>query len=573
MATIVYRYWCEPATAEDARLLKDQIFLAKGYRRELVDIENRGRALRQPRVAVLTPEAKQCLREGNESRYAELGITADHVLRECIMTVQSTVQKQARAAAVERGLHWGTYQDVDEAMAASCRMTKYPEPVSRKSGSSGCVAVHLQPARTLRDEGDTWVQIGRYLVRHGSEFNKSGQLRPKKYHEIKVRVGSDGRWPRWAVVHARLHRPLPAGAPVSWVRVKRRTVGSRERWEIHFTVSVPDRVPIPEDADTRVAACGVDIGWRQLEGRVRVAYWWGTDGEHGEVCISNEVLGADEKADSLRAIRDRARNQFRDRLLSWIRTLPESSWIVEETRMIHLWTKTWRFIRLVRRWRNDRIEGDETVFADAMAWDKQDRHLWNWEAASREKRKRRVDETLRVLAVTLARRYRRIGVEKPMVARLVRKADKCVDCTSLRRCSACMDNERLRRLAATRVPHAAPARTRQELHVFGRKYGSIVLEVDAAYTTMDCALCGHRRTEVDDWSKLNVRCAACGMIQDQDFTAAMNLARLASETVLDEHGKPLELDKGAKEKKKLGARRTRKKASGVDSLDRSNLTE
>lgn len=527
----VYKYWCEPATSADTAALCNFIRLAADYRRELARIENRARDLlrRQP----------------------------DDATRALIYEQQGIASRAARARAVDGGLHWGSYQNADEAHSDSCRSTKiYDNVRTFVPRDVGCAAVHLQPARTL-GEAEDWIRIGG-IVRKGSELNKSGQVRPARHRAVTLRIGTTPeKAPLRVNLFVRLHREMPDGAVVSWARVHRRRLGSKFRWELHFTFADVRATPAPQN---RAKAVGVDIGWRKLEGCTRIAYWWGSDGREGQVTISDFVLGGDAKSDSLRAIRDEAKNVFRKKLCTWVAAIPDrSTWIVEECTFAHAWLKTWRFVRMAHRWRDERIAGDEQIFEEMAAWLKQDRHLWDWEAAGREKRQRRVGEIIRVLAVNLARQYDRVGIESPMVAALVKKVARCEACAKLpKRCDACYQAERLRKLASGRVPHAAPARTRMEIKTFGAKYGALVLEMDPAYTTMDCAACGWRRDDVTDWASLQVGCSGCGVVEDQDRTAAKNLARLASDAILGEDGKPLAPGKTARSSKKLGARRTRK---------------
>lgn len=625
---IVYKYHCEPATKEDSMLLQSQIRLASEYRSELARIENRARALQRSRISPeilsgikdlrkdpeLTKKAIEIMRDaicaiaqGDDQRSCEassipseisssttrsgtidrlvaigipVAIAPTMFLRAQLLAAQSEAQRAARSRAVDLGLHWGTYQDSEEAVSSSCRTTPIADDVRTFSPRDvGCAAVHLQPARSLRGQDDAWIQISPpdQLMRRGSEIDRSGRVRPARHRMVRLRVGTqEGRTPIWASLFVLMHRELPSGV-VSWARVKRRRVGATFRWEIHVTIAPSDARSARPAGERRAATVGVDIGWRQFADRTRIAYWWGSDGRSGEVAISNAVLSADAKSDSLRAIRDNMKNEIRGKLQAFCAALrkdprDESAWFVEATLAMHSWLKTWRFVRLANEWKGRRFPGDETMHDEVAAWLKQDRHLWNWGSFGREKRKRRVDEQIRLLAVQLGREYERIGIEKPMVAKLVQKAERCEACQSqARRCAACAESERMRRLASTRVPHATPARTRQEIKTFGARYGAMVIELNAAYTTMDCAACGHRRDDVKDWSKLDIECSACQVKEDQDRTAAKNLAKRASDLVLGPDGKPLASENGedpGAQKRKLGARRNRK----APKVDRSQLT-
>jgi hypothetical protein len=153
---------------------------------------------------------------------------------------------------------------------------------------------------------------------------------------------------------------------------------------------------------------------------MRIASWWGTDGARGDLVVPDATLSIDDKADSLRAIRDRNRNALRDQIRVWLAELgtDRPAWLVEATVALHAWLKARRFVQLARIWRDHRFAGDDAAWTALEAWMKQDRHLWNWEASIREKRQRKVAEQIRVFAVSLCRAYGRIGVEAPLTAEL-----------------------------------------------------------------------------------------------------------------------------------------------------------
>ncbi len=613
---LVFKYHCEPQTADDEAALCDQLRLVNEYRRELALIENRGRALRRSTSTRLTlasrkelaavqrdPDAKIIKNQLLESLVTSLapgtdreamiadvsdglsglGLSTETVRHVVDARLVSDAENNARLALRKqlsaRGLSWGTYQAADEAHDASCRTTAALDDIRiPPRGTVGCVAAHLQPARLLRED-DPWIRIGG-IVRRGSEIDKSGRVRPARHRDVAIRVGTlADRSPRFARLFVLMHREIPIGWEVSWAKIQRFQIGPVYRWELCITAQATEGAatrPDPANGQPRSAASGVDIGWRRVDGGIRIARWSGTDGRSGEAVIPDRVLEADTKSDDLRAIRDRMKNAEKEALLIFLLRLrvdreakadescAASDWFVEATQTMHLWLRTSRFVRLVHQWSEQRFPGDEIAHDRVQAWLRQDRHLWSWEAFNRAKRQRRVDAIIRGLAVQLGREYERIGIEAPFVGRIVKKPGRCVACRDAsKRCDDCMKDERLRRLASTRIPHAAPARTRSEIQVFGVSNGARVVECDPAYTTRTCSGCGYLRDDVADWSALVVSCSRCGLAEDQDLTAALNLARLASAAVPSEDGTLLASGNRAKSsvsKKDLGARRTRKVA-------------
>lgn len=539
-----WTYWCEPATPDDAALLSGTISLGAEYRRELAQIENRGRVL------------ARALREHPLE------------LRQYVRQQQNIARNAARARIVERGLHWGTYQAVEEAADCSAKTTNFYEDVDTffpRGVGSACV--HLQPARTLRGADDRWVIVGDRLVRHGSELRKNGEPRPSRHIEIALRIGTTEGAPTWARVHARLHRPLPDGAVVSWVKVRRRRIATKHRWEITFTLAnvgaVTTAAARRSNDPTADRCVGVDIGWRKLaNGGMRIACWHGSDGRQGELVLAPQILARDDKSDSLRAIRDRNRNEFQARLVEYRRGVLDPTWL-EKTSSLHAWKRGARFAGLFYWWCNHRIAGDEMAFSNMQAWIKQDRHLWEWESNNRLRRQNAITDATRKFAVELARHYERIGIEAPFVSKIREKSrQRCQACADLaKRCDACTDAKRLRDLNAQRIQSAAPASTRQAIEVAAQKYGAIAIRIDPAFTTKDCSACGHRREDVEDWSQLDVACSSCGTVEDQDVTAAKNLARHARDAVLDEDGKPLASTTVRVSARKPRARGTRKRVA------------
>ena len=516
--TTVYRYKCEPATPADRDLLREQLALGADYRRELALIENRARVLLR---------ASKDLAPG---------------LRGMIRRNQNVAIRAARATFADKGLAWGCYQNVEEAADQSFGTTAFPKEVNTFAArDTGCVAVHLQPARQLKEEGDRWVRVGTELVRHGSEIDKSGRARPSKHTAIDLRIGTTEGNPRWVRVHARMYRPIPPAAVISWVRVKCRRVATKHRWEVHFTVN---ESAAPKPVASEEGYAGVDIGWRRRDDGVRIAYWWGSDGQHGELVIHDSTLRRSGKSDSLRAIRDRNRDAVKAELVAYRRAVLEleglgahaKPWL-EATHHMHTWLRVGHFAKLFRFWKEHRFVGDEHMFVQVAQWLKQDRHLWEWEANNREKRVRFIHEAIRSFAIGLVRRYARVGVEEPFVHRLVAK-DK----------NDLPEDEVQRRIAAAKVSDVAPSRVRADIEIWGKKYGATVVRVPTAYTTRDCSHCGWRRDGDPDPSELALRCPACGVSEDQDLTAAKNLAAAAREWQPTSSGSKVKRRRGTRKK-------------------------
>jgi transposase len=584
----VYRYWAEPATADDSRLLMQQLARAASYRRELARLENHARAMQRSILALPKEERKP--------------------YQTAVQQAQRAATKAARDRARETtadslGCSWGTCGQVDDAFDGSQRTTKLHVDVSTHAPrDEGLLAVQYQRhesnpkweatmASALVGGDDTFVQIGDELV--GKPKRRApGTTGAKRLQTLRFRVGSNGRAPIWANLYILMHRPLP-DARVTWVKLSCRRVGLRHRWFLLVVVDEECR-GVPDQQ--RGSEVGVDIGWRRRDdGAIRVAYWWGSDGREGELAIPERVTRRKGKSDSLKSIRDRERNEVAALWRGWIfgstsavptmetdtmlspvtsaapsssaddyllatsaalitgvdsaHGIPVDHPVRVAAKAMHMWTRMGHFVVLARLWDSHRVPGDEAIYARVQEWLKHDRHLYAWEANNRRRMALQVCALIDGLAVQLARQYDMIAVEeRGMVAEIVKK-DPEHD----------QDEERLRALSATRMGIVAPASMRAALERFAKKYGALYREVNPAHTTRDCAECGAARV-VDDPAELMLGCDKCGVVEDQDRTAARNILNRARLELEAERAEALTPTSAGPKAKRMGPRRTRRAA-------------
>lgn len=570
----VYRYWAEPATADDSRLLMQQLARAATYRRELARIENLARVMQRSILALPKDERQP--------------------YRDMVQTAQRAETKAARTRARAStdgsiGCAWGTCGQVDDAFDGSQRTTKIWDDVSTfVARDEGLLAVQYQRhendpkwsatiASGLVGGDDTFVQIGADLI--GKPKRRvPGTTGAKRLRALRFRVGSKGRAPIWANLYTLMHRPLP-DARVSWVKLSCRRVGLRYRW---FLLVVVDEECRGTPDQQRGAAVGVDIGWRRRDnGAIRVAYWWGSDGREGELAIPETVTRRKGKSDSLKSIRDRERNEVAALWRAWIfgsataassvdadkgspseisaapissadsehGGLPVDHPVRTAAQAMHMWTRMARFVLLARLWDSHRVAGDEAIYARVQQWLKHDRHLYAWEANNRRRMALQTCALIDGLAVQLARRYDMVAVEeRGMVPEMVKRNPENDQ-----------DEERLRALSATRMGIVAPASTRAAIERFAKKYGALYREVNPMNTTRNCADCGAERV-VEDPAELVLSCDKCGVIEDQDRTAARNILARALLEVEAERAEALTPASATAKAKRMGPRRTRRAA-------------
>lgn len=121
-------------------------------------------------------------------------------------------------------------------------------------------------------------------------------------------------------------------------------------------------------------------------------------------------------------------------------------------------------------------------------------------AREQKKLRRRRQERLRAYAQKVARNHDKVAIEdlKPNFMSKTRLAKKMYD--------------------------ASIAALKRELELACKKYGTELILVPPAYTTMDCSYCGARAKSRIPLSERTYRCSQCGVACDRDRNAARNVA-------------------------------------------------
>lgn len=521
---ITYKFWCEPMDREQDLVVVQQLRLAAEYRRDLAEIENRGRVLERALIASsLTKEERQ-------PYYDQI-----RVARSAASRAARTKVAQSRDGKL--GLHWGTYQAMEDAADHSRRTTPVFDDVTTfVPRDEGNIAIHIQgrklSTRSVVGGDDEWVRISGELINKPSLRQSRGGTTPTpSFRELAIRVGSVPRShkPVWAKFYLLMHRPLPEGN-ITWVKVKRYRVAYRYKYE---AIVVMDAPFLRVSRHEQKGAVGVNISWTKVEGGTKIATWFDTDGMSSDVIIPDSVTGRADRSESLGAIRDRNRNTLAASLLTFRAQVAELAaqqtisdaesrsasasdsplWWLERTDQMVRWRKKGHFHGLFRDWKSHRFDGDDAAFRELEAWEKQDRHLHHWCGNNRRRMSLQIAGRIRNLAVWMAQRYTMIGVERRgMIPDLIAKPKPTDELDGQERF--------LRRLNARRVSSLSPGAVRGQLELFAKKYGVLYVEVETAFTTADCASCGAQRTVGDG---AQIRCETCGIIENRHLTAAKNI--------------------------------------------------
>lgn len=439
--------------------------------------------------------------------------------RDRINDLAATLRRSARAHC---GVYWGTYLLIESADAAARKQPLWAkgqpnDPSFMRWRGQGSVGVQIQKGMdvaSLKVDRRLQIAAGRQLRRCSGRgthkrCGESCQKKPGKgarqARVLRLRIGSDGRDPIWAEWPLRLHRPLPVDACIMGAAVHLRRHGPRQEWSLAITV----REPAPACPRGDQIAVAVDVGWRKLDDGMRVAYWRGEDGEHGELALSAYQIAGLHKAEGIAAVRDKAKNLMHARLKAWLKERELPAWLQQATAHIASWKSAGRFAALSLRWADNRFDGDSDGYAALASWRYRDHHLWAYESGQRLGAQRQRRDMYRCFAVKLARRYGVVVIEQFDKRRMNR--------LPLAEDDANTQDQHLRvqqRIAATSTLCEALA------NAFRRDAAGIV-EANAAYTTRHCHICGSDLSG-DPADDITQRCEQ-GHVWDQDDNACHNL--------------------------------------------------
>lgn len=334
--------------------------------------------------------------------------------------------------------------------------------------------------------------------------------------KVRIRVGSDGRRPVWAELPMVMHRPIPQDSEIRSAAVIRFKVGEKYCYKLIVTATIPEgRAVLRRER----RAVGIDVGWRAVENGLRVVYWVDDLGNHGELVLGHDILHGFIEVSDLQSIRDTYFNDAQAFLVAWLADNSVPDWLREATETLASWKSSRRLAALVRRWRDNRFDGDSAVFNEMNWWLSRENHLFNWQVNLRDQVLRRRREEYRKFAAWLARTYSLIVFEDFDLRWVSRKP------TAENGTQGSLPPDRQRFIAAV-------SELRQAVESTCRREGTDVIRVEAAFTTISCHVCGH--TEKFDAAKhIWHTCPACGALYDQDYNAAVNL--LAKSRLLQEN--------------------------------------
>jgi len=333
--------------------------------------------------------------------------------------------------------------------------------------------------------------------------------------------------PEWVVLPMTMHRPIPERARIGGVSIVRTHAARGYEWAVQLVVVLgekddPNVGTWESDGDRAAGAVAMDVGWRQVEGGLRVAYWY--DGRnHGEIILPQEILDKLQHSESLQAVRKTRFNEVLESLKAWLKGRAVPEWMAESTQAIHSWKSQRRLAALYFKWRDaeELPEDDDEIFAEVEAWWEEDSKRWREEAYGRKKACAQRREFYRTVAADFARNYKHVIWEKLNLAQI---AKRCMPEKS--------DKELTRKARHQRVDAALSIfRDAMSNAMFGR--GGEVLAVAAAYTTSTCHVCGSVNYFDSPGDKI-LTCNHCSATWDRDENAARNIYASGMEAIKEQ---------------------------------------
>lgn len=471
---------------------------------QLVELDHRYDELRKAIIAphvTGTDEAEQ--RAQRKAAYKREDVKAS------LKELDKQEYEEARALWLASGLYWCNHEEVKLAW----QQARHKPGALRFHAwlrERGKVTVRWQSGLPVADAFVDNLQLRLAPVDEVAYISPiRAERRRAARSVVSIRVASEDRKPVWLTLPCVLHRQLPPDGVIRSASILRERIATYYRWKLVVLVeqgaSKAAMSPCP-----RNGAVGIDIGWRRLPSGLRVAYWHDDEGRNGEIRLPERWLVGMCQVENLRGIRDTAFNVVRTELAAWLKQQEQlPAWLREATEHISQWRAIGRLAGLCLRWREQRFEGDGTIFPQLEEWRRRDKHLYEYEGNLRDRLLRQRREQYRIFAAGLARQYSEVRLEEFDLRPIARVKDNG-------------KGKELPEAARHYRQWAAVSTLRLAIENACKREGVNLVKVDAMNTTRRCQACG--AVDVFDAARiLSPTCPECGMIIDQDWRAAINI--------------------------------------------------
>ncbi len=449
---------------------------------------------------------------------------------------------EAKAANAASGIYWGTLGRVNQAAMTA----KHPQ----RFDATGHLSIQFQGglrSELLLGRGSPQLSLAPFTRRNICDPGNPKQTMANVRFLIRRDKIGDETVPVYLSFQCHYDRPIPDDTEIIWAQVVIKKVGWQRHAYLHLSLrksaelrAANDRFFTKPDAATtgRVA---VELGWRVMEDRgIRVAVWKGDDGQGGDLRLPADFIKTKTHLESLVSIRKEIFNRVHKALVAWLKLADKSrlpEWLKKDAEFIHAWKAPRRLAILAGNWLKERFDGDDRPMsamegsihysphvngkkvierADATSgarilfsvWNRQNRHLYQWESDRRVKLIDHRSHLYQTFAAMLRRKYKTAVVED-------------IDWGKLALGPKPEDAENKDAIAMYRAT-AAVATLRGDL-----EKSMVVVRVDPKNTTKRHSKCRRMSGQAKPEKLIHV-CQHDGESFDQDESAAENLLEISA---------------------------------------------
>lgn len=362
--------------------------------------------------------------------------------------------KAARIEAANRGLYWGTYNqvlaDMKVAINGVIRKRTNGEPAKlrfQRWDGTGTLAVQLQrqagnPVRDPRGLAERttrwrnvfslspWIPPAEF-----DAMSRPEQRRIARTGRVRMNVGHD----RVIEIPVMVHRMLPPDADVLTTSLSVTRVAGQRRISISVTIALPDPEPVTDGP--RVS---VTLGWTSIPTGIRVATLTadqplripadiadlvhpGPDPHTVEVIVPGSWCNRLDSAIDIRSCRDKALDEIRPQLVHYLREHPDSDPEHPTAADVARWRAPARFAAVALRWRNAAPPEGARIAAELESWRRTDRRRWEAETHTRRRALGARRDGYRRIAAWLARECGQVTMSSVQLDRVARRTDVGVE--------------------------------------------------------------------------------------------------------------------------------------------------
>jgi len=448
-----------------------------------------------------TAAQKKALKDANDSakviraslRDARKALKSNSEIQDKIEACETASNERVKQERGLCGVYWGSYLLVENAVEAAIKTTPMYKNVAFKRWSKDAkIGVQFQSNATktqyVRDVfGLTHSQL-RITPQPGNNT-----LQERMFLDVRLGDGPTGK--RNDILFARfpmlMHRDMPMGGIIKKITIHAQWEVYRYRWYCCITVDSPS---IARNATQDMI--GVDIGWRKLDGGIRVAYASNDE----SLVIPDSLIELYDNSVKLQSLRDQKFDDIKPKFVATVSPYllnGDSNPSVTEAHKKQLasldkWKSKDRLRNAIYYLNANKIDGLDLT--EYLEWCKTDRHLMQYETGVRNQFYNRRDELYKNWANKLSNEYSTCVLEDFNISKIAEEKQY---------------HNHIRQIVGV-----------SNLVKYLKNEFNNWMEVDPYMTTHECNLCG-KVDEFDAAAYIHHVCSGCGALWDQDSNAAV----------------------------------------------------